>query len=83
MLKINIFYIPYNISHPIKEGNQILSCNFLEFVFSRMENIVEKIWDASYRHFVLSSPEHEVLMVSYCDRAVSVARHQLFTLCTL
>ena len=29
------------------------------------------------------SPEHEVLMVSYCDRAVSVVRRQLFTLCTL
>ena len=39
---------------------------------------------------VFSSPEHEVLMVSYCDRAVSgvrrpscVVRRQLFTLCTL
>ena len=39
---------------------------------------------------IFSSPEHEVLMVSYCDHAVSVVRRvvcvvrrQLFTLCTL
>ena len=39
---------------------------------------------------VISSPEHEVLRVSYCDSAVSDVRHatcvvcrQLFTLCTL
>ena len=38
---------------------------------------------------IFSSPEHKVLMVSYCDRAVSVVRRalsvvrrQLFTLCT-
>ena len=28
----------------------------------------------SYSHFVFSSPEHKVLMVSYCDRAVSSVR---------
>ena len=28
---------------------------------------------------ILSSPEHEVLRVRYCDRAVSVVRRQLFT----
>ena len=43
-----------------------------------------------YLEPVFSSPEYEVLMVSYCDRAVSVVRRascvvrrQLFTLCTL
>ena len=38
---------------------------------------------------LVSSTEHEVLRVSYCDRAVSVVRRayfvvrQIFTLCTL
>ena len=34
-------------------------------------------------HTIFSSPEHEVLRVSYCDSAVSVVRRHLFALCTL
>ena len=43
-----------------------------------------------FKDFFFSSPEHEVLMVSYCDRAVSVVRcavcvvgRQIFILCML
>ena len=31
-------------------------------------------WSKGLRPYVFSSPEHEVLMVSYCDRAVSGVR---------
>ena len=32
---------------------------------------------------IFSSPEHEVLRVSYCDSAELVMHHQLFALCML
>ena len=31
-------------------------------------------------YIVFSSPEHEVLMVSYCDQSMSVVRRQQFVL---
>ena len=31
--------------------------------------------------FGFSSPEHEVLMVSYCDQSLSVVRHSSSTIC--
>ena len=41
----------------------------------KMENIVGKGGNTGYQHFLLfSSPEHEVLMVSYWDSAVSGVR---------
>ena len=30
--------------------------------------------------YIFSSPEHEVLMVSYCDQSMSVVRRQQFVL---
>ena len=47
-------------------------------VFNRSEKIVGKGINAGYKHFLLfSSPEHEVLMVSFCDRPMSVVRRVL------
>ena len=37
----------------------------------------------SQTQLVFSSPEHEVLRVSYCDSAVSVVHRQLVGLCML
>ena len=36
-------------------------------------------WD-ELSFFIVSSPEHEVLMVSYCDQSMSVVRRQQFVL---
>ena len=33
------------------------------------------------RHLFFSSPEHEVLMVSYCDQSMSVVRRPSSTIC--
>ena len=64
--------------------------------YHTMENIVRKGEIACNEQFLLfsqcflpymalifSSPEHEVLRVSYCDSAVSVVRRKLFGVCTL
>ena len=53
-------------------ANNILNgTKSLKSVIERVENVVEKGENAGYKLF--SSPEHKVLMVSYCDRAVSGA----------
>ena len=40
--------------------------------YRSFENTVGKGEIARTEHFLFSSPEHEVFIVSYCDRAVSV-----------
>ena len=51
------------------------------FLFGKVENIVEKGYvDTSIFSFslsIFSSPEHKVLMVSFCDRPMSVV-HNFF-----
>ena len=47
----------------------------MKFDIGMLENIVRKGENAGYQHFVLfSSPEHNVLRVSYCDRSMSDVR---------
>ena len=43
-------------------------------------NLVCSVVYASITKVVFSSPEHEVLMVSYCDQSMSVVRRQQFVL---
>ena len=36
--------------------------------------------DVAYHFYFISSPEHEVLMVSYCGQSMSVVRHAASTI---
>ena len=57
----------------------IMKNNYMLVMLLTLSVISQWIFPLSF----FSSPEHEVLMVSYCDRAVSGVRRQLFNLCTL
>ena len=53
---------------------------FLYMIYIYLElNIFENLQTKFYC-LLFSSPEHEVLMVSYCDQSMSVVRRQQFVL---
>ena len=55
--------------------NSVIVAEIVKFVFENVESIVEKGENAGYQHFPLfSSPDHNVLRMSYCDRSLSGIR---------
>ena len=90
LFKHKIRFERYGVGYGGGYGNVIYYSSKIENLESIGARSLYDLCLNQLQSFFISSPEHEVLMVSYCDRAVSgvrrpscVVRRPLFTLCTL
>ena len=72
MCKLVRMYARYYVC--ISEHKLLYTCLLRKFGF-----IIRCIYSRSPS--IISSPEHEVLMVSYCDQSLSVVRRASSTIC--